>query len=109
MRRLIILILMSLVCTIPAAAELVERPAKPAAAQDEVVAGQSTQSIEKELRNQLVSEGLTDIEMVPTSFVVRAKAADGNPIVLLLYPNSDSEWQVSPLDGVDDHSTNSPN
>jgi hypothetical protein len=43
--------------------------------------------------------------MVPTSFVVRAKAADGNPIVLLLYPHSDSEWQVSPLDGDDDHST----
>jgi hypothetical protein len=45
--------------------------------------------------------------MVPTSFVVRAKAADGNPVVLLLYPDSDSEWQVSPLD--DDHSTSSPN
>jgi hypothetical protein len=70
---------------------------------------QNTQSIEKTLRNQLASAGLTDIELVPTSFVVRAKAADGNPVVFLLYPDSDSEWQVSPLDGDDDHSTNSPN
>jgi len=115
MRRLIILALMSLVCTVPAA--VAQRLAKPAVAQDVVVAAskpdqqqndsQSTQSIEKTLRNQLVSAGLTDIEMVPTSFVVRAKAANGNPIVLLLYPDSDSEWQVSPLD--DDHSTSSPN
>jgi len=117
MRRLIILALMSLVCTVPAAAELAQRLVKPAVAQDEIVAAskpdqqqndsQTTQSIEKTLRNQLVSAGLTDIEMVPTSFVVRAKAANGNPIVLLLYPDSDSEWQVSPLD--DDHSTSSPN
>ena len=119
MRRLIILVLMSLICTVPAAAELAQRLAKPAVAQDEVVAAskpdqqqndsQSTQSIEKTLRNQLASAGLTEIEMVPTSFVVRAKAADGNPVVLLLYPDSDSEWQVSPLDGEDDHSTSSPN
>ena len=37
MRRLIILALMSLVCTVPAAAELAQRLAKPAVAQDEVV------------------------------------------------------------------------
>jgi hypothetical protein len=119
MRRLIILILMSLVCTVPAAAEFAQRQAKSAVAQGEAVAAaqpdqqqndsQSTQSIEKALRNQLASAGLTDIEMVPTSFVVRAKAADGNPVVLLLYPNSDSEWQVSPLDDEGGHSTSSPN
>jgi hypothetical protein len=119
MRQLIILALMFSVCTLPAAAEVAQRLTKSAVAQDEVVAAskldqqqndsQSTQSIEKTLRNQLAGAGLTDIEMVPTSFVVRAKAADGNPIVLLLYPDSDSEWQVSPLDGADDHSTSSPN
>ena len=112
MRRLIILALMSLVCTVPAAAELAQRLAKPAVAQDEVVAAskpdqqqndsQSTQSIEKTLRNQLVSAGLTDIEMVPTSFVFAPEL-----LTVLLYPDSDSEWQVSPLD--DDHSTSSPN
>jgi hypothetical protein len=118
MRQLIILALMSLVCTVPAAAEPAQRLAKPAVAQDEVAASkpdqqqndsQSTQSIERTLRNQLASAGLTDIEMVPTSFVVRAKAADGNPVVLLLYPDTDSEWQVRPLDSEDDHSTSSPN
>ena len=119
MRQLIILVLMSLVCTVPAAAEITQRLAKPAETQDEVAAGtkpdqqqnesQNTQSIEKALRTQLASAGLTDIEMVPTSFVVRAKAANGNPIVILLYPDSDSEWQVSPLDGEGDQSTISPN
>lgn len=119
MQRLIIITLMFLICTVPAVAELAQRLAKPTVAQAEVVAvskpdqqqndSQGTQSIEKAIRDQLASAGLTDIEMVPTSFVVRAKAADGNPIVLLLYPHSDSEWQVSPLDGDDDHSTSSPN
>jgi hypothetical protein len=94
MRRLIILALMCLACTIPAAAEVVQRLDRSAEAQDEVAAtskpdqqqneSQNTQSIEKALRNQLASAGLTDIEMVATSFVVRAKAANGNPIVLLL-------------------------
>jgi hypothetical protein len=42
MRRLIILALMSLVCTVPAAAELAQRLAKPAVAQGEVVAALKT-------------------------------------------------------------------
>ena len=67
MRRLIILALMSLVCTVPAAAELAQRLAKPVVAQNEVVAAskpdqqqndsQSTQSIEKTLRNSTCQRG----------------------------------------------------
>ena len=108
MRRLISIALMSLVCTVPAAAELTQRLVKPAVAQDEIVAtskpdpqqndSQTARWIQKTLRNQLVSADYHRIwKWFRHRFVVRAKAANGNPIVLLLYPNSDSEWQVSPL------------
>jgi hypothetical protein len=57
---------------------------------------------------RLASAGLTDIEMAPWSFMVRAKNPDGKPVILLLYPDSNLEWQVSPVDE-DDPSTSSPN
>ena len=57
---------------------------------------------------RLASAGLTDIEIVPSSFVVRAKNADGRSVILVLYPDLNLEWQVSPVDD-DDPSTSSPN
>jgi hypothetical protein len=39
------------------------------------------QSIEETLKRRLASAGLTDIEIVPSSFVVRAKNADGRSVI----------------------------
>jgi hypothetical protein len=118
MRRLIVSILMSLVCAVPAAAQVAEQLTKQVAVQDQVMAApkaddqkagdESTQSIEETLMRQLATAGLTDIEMAPVSFMVRAKNADGKPVLLLLYPDSNLEWQVTPVDE-DDPSTSSPN
>jgi len=118
MRGLIVSILMSLVCAVPAAAQVAEQLAKQAAVEDQVMAAlkaddqktddESTQSIEETLMRRLASAGLTDIEMAPWSFMVRAKNPDGKPVILLLYPDSNLEWQVSPVDE-DDPSTSSPN
>jgi hypothetical protein len=108
MRRLIVSTLVSLVCAVPAAAQVTEQPAKQAAVQNQVITApkadgqnkdeESTQAIEETLVSRLASAGLTDIEMVPLSFVVRAKNADGKPVILVLYPDSNLEWQVRPVD-----------
>ena len=92
--------------------------ARQAAVQDQVITvpkadGQNTdkesaQSIEKTLVNRLASAGLTDIEMAPLSFVARAKNADGKPVIFVLYPDANLEWQVSPVDE-DDTSPSTPN
>ena len=118
MRGLIASTLVSLVCAVPPAAQLAGQTARQVAVQDQVIPvpkadGQntdkeSTQSIEKTLMSRLASAGLTDIEMVPSSFVVRAKNADGKPVILVLYPNANLEWQVSPVDE-DDTSPSPPN
>jgi hypothetical protein len=111
MRRLVISALVLQVSIMPVAAQVVERPA---VAQEQV--GPKTdqresdseipQSVEATLLNQLARAGLTDIEMTPISFAVRAKDAEGHPVFLVLYPDSNSEWQVTPLDS-DDDSTSS--
>jgi hypothetical protein len=111
MRRLVITTLVSLVGIVPAVAQVVQRPA---VAQDQIGpkpdeqenGGEIAQSVAATLLNRLASAGFTDIEMTPISFAVRAKDADGNPVFLVLYPDSNSEWQVTPLDS-DDDSTSS--
>jgi hypothetical protein len=47
--------------------------------------------IENELRTRLARAGFTDIEMIPTSFLVRAKDAAGNSVMLVLSPDSSVE------------------
>jgi hypothetical protein len=55
------------------------------------------------LRTRLAHAGFTDIEMVPTSFLVRAKDADGNSVTLVLSPDSVAEFKSVPSqDGEDD-------
>src|SRR4030095_8957513 len=103
MRRLVISTLVSLVGIVPSVAQVVQRPA---VAQDQVGpkldhqedSSEIGQSVEATLLNRHASAGFTDIEMTPISFAVRAKDADGNPVFLVLYPDSNSEWQVTPLD-----------
>ena len=102
MRRLVISTLVSLVGIVPAVAQVVQRPA---VAQDQIGpkldqqdSSEIEQSVEATQLNRLASAGFTDIEMTPISFAVRAKDADGNPVLLVLYPDSNSEWQVTPLD-----------
>ena len=55
------------------------------------------EAIGNELRARLSRAGFTDIEMIPTSFLVRAKDADGKSVVLVLSPDSFAELkQVAP-------------
>ena len=52
----------------------------------------SKQHLGADLRNMLQKSGYTDIRVAPTSFMVRAKDSDGNPVVMSLSPDSFTEF-----------------
>jgi hypothetical protein len=63
----------------------------------------TAQSIVDAVRTRLARAGYTNIEMVPMSFLVMAKDAEGNPVMLELSPNSVQEFKPgAPQDDDDD-------
>ena len=54
---------------------------------------QTTQFVANALRTRLAHAGFTDIEMLPTSFLVRAKDADGHAVLLQVSPDEVTEWK----------------
>jgi hypothetical protein len=40
------------------------------------------------LRAELTKAGYTDINIMPTSFMVRAKDSQGNPVMMVISPDS---------------------
>jgi hypothetical protein len=49
---------------------------------------QSTQSIPQEIRQKLSQDGFTNIQIVPGSFLVSAKDKRGDPVTMVIGPNS---------------------
>lgn len=97
MRRLLVAALMPLIVAIPASAQdqLPNQNTAPQAAQNRN-APQSTQTIQESLQSDLGRAGFTDIQLVPSSFLVRAKDPDGNPITMVLTPESFTAVEVAP-------------
>jgi hypothetical protein len=62
--------------------------AAPAANPPPASSTQSKQSVPQELRQKLTSAGFTDIEIVPSSFLVSAKNKEGNQVMMRISPNS---------------------
>jgi hypothetical protein len=50
--------------------------------------GQSTQSIQAQVKNNLAQAGFSDIRIMPESFLVRAKDQNGNPVMMVINPDS---------------------
>jgi uncharacterized surface protein with fasciclin (FAS1) repeats len=61
---------------------------QPAASTDQAA---SSQRLGPKLRAMLEKSGYTDIRVAPTSFMVHAKDADGNPVVMTISPDSFTE------------------
>lgn len=103
MRKLLVATLVSLVCVAPAlakkapAAKPVPRDLAPFSADPN-----KDQSVEDVLRTQLAKAGFTDIQMVPTSFLIQAKDADGNPVTLVFSPDGLLEAKPAPQDSQND-------
>jgi len=47
-----------------------------------------TQSIQAQVQNNLQQAGFTDIQIMPSSFLVRAKDKAGNPVMMVISPDS---------------------
>ena len=60
----------------------------PEAAAHEVAPSRSAQLIKRLIASRLALAGFSDIEMVPTSFLIRANDQGGNPVVLNLSPEA---------------------
>jgi hypothetical protein len=50
--------------------------------------GQAAMHIGSALRAELTKAGYTDINIMPTSFMVRAKDSQGNPVMMVISPDS---------------------
>ncbi|HEY1452430.1 MAG TPA: hypothetical protein VGF57_03115 [Roseiarcus sp.] len=48
------------------------------------------------LRNDLAKAGFTDITIMPSSFLVRAKDSQGNPVMMVINPDSFTEMTGTP-------------
>ena len=49
---------------------------------------QNAPTISAKLRQSLTQAGFTDVHVMPESFLVRAKDRDGNPVMMVVNPDS---------------------
>lgn len=49
---------------------------------------QPSQSIQAQVKNNLAQAGFSDIRVMPESFLVRAKDQNGNPVMMVINPDS---------------------
>jgi hypothetical protein len=61
----------------------------PALAQDQSSSGsENAQAIQQQVQNNLRQAGFTDVQIMPSSFLVRAKDSAGNPVIMVINPDS---------------------
>lgn len=64
-------------------------------------AGQSSptqsQSLPLEIKQKLEKQGFTNVQVVPGSFIVSAKDKDGDPVNMLIGPNSMMVMTTAPV------------
>ncbi|HEY7246037.1 MAG TPA: hypothetical protein VH678_19370 [Xanthobacteraceae bacterium] len=52
-------------------------------------------SVQQKVRQNLEQAGFTDIQLMPSSFLVRAKDRDGNPVMMVINPDSITEMTIN--------------
>jgi hypothetical protein len=76
---------------------------------------QTPAHLSQKLRDDLTKAGFTDITIMPSSFLVRAKDSQGNPVMMVINPDSltevtehTTEHHDAPLAGAIKGAPNSP-
>src|SRR5665213_2398050 len=59
---------------------------------------QKSQNLPQEFRQKLTSAGFTDVQIVPSSFLVSAKNKDGNRVMMRIGPESMTMLTEVPVD-----------
>jgi glucose/arabinose dehydrogenase len=109
MRRLLISTFVSLAWIVPALAQDAPRgqAAAPNAAQNQdqdpsETPGDSVQSFQRSVQARLALAGFTEIQMIPTGFLVRAKDPEGRAVTLMLAPQTMEQSGGVPVPGQED-------
>ena len=61
---------------------------RPSASGAQQSSMQNQASIRTQIQKNLQSAGFTNIQVLPSSFLVRAKDQDGNPVMMVVNPDS---------------------
>jgi hypothetical protein len=86
-----------------------EQSVNPAAGSSSATASSAHGSIRSQLQTMLQNQGFSDVRVIPSSFLVRAKDKDGNPILMSVSPDAITEVaEVGSQRADADTSTNSP-
>jgi len=62
-------------------------------------ASASNEPLRQQVQDNLKKAGFTDIKVMPTSFLVRAKDQSGNPVMMVINPDSFTEVTAVPSTG----------
>lgn len=62
-------------------------------------ADQSQQSLPTQIQNKLRDQGFTNVEVVPGSFLVSARDKQGDPVTMIIGPNSMTMFTVNTSQG----------
>lgn len=63
-------------------------PSAPRGNQTQNNQAQNNQPLRQQVQNNLAKAGYTDIKIMPESFLVRAKDRGGNPVMMIINPDS---------------------
>lgn len=87
----------------------VEQSVNPAAGSSSATASSARVSIRSQLQTMLQNQGFSDVRVIPSSFLVRAKDKDGNPVLMSVSPDAITEVaEVGSQRADADTNTNSP-
>jgi hypothetical protein len=67
----------------------------------------ANEPLRQQVRDNLAKAGFTDIRIMPTSFMVRAKDQSGNPVMMVINPDSFTE--VTAIPGTSSSPGSAPN
>ena len=111
MQRILVPALLALAFAVPAAAAPSSTTGTDTSGNSAAI-GQNTPAtprIARELRQSLASAGFTDIQVMPQSFLVRAKDKGGNPVMMVINPDSVAAVTAIPAPGASGASDSSSN
>lgn len=63
---------------------------------------QTAQAVPQKIQQKLQQQGFTDVKVVPGSFIVTAKDKDGDPVNMVIGPNSMMMMTTSQVSGTPD-------
>ena len=66
------------------------------------------QDVPRKIHDKLVEQGYSDVQVVPQSFLISAKDKNGNPVMMLIGPNSMTVLATPPSGGPNTAQTPEP-